>query len=86
MSGFNADAYWARVEYKKFVIQLESGPRRKPQSETRYVSAKTQERAVKCAKDDTFMTRPRVVAVRLATPRDLGCAPAPESWAVEVSA
>lgn len=80
VNGFDAGAYWAQREWKKWVVYLESGPRRKPQRETRYICARTRERAVICAKDDTFMARPRVVGVRLATPRDLGCVPAPESF------
>lgn len=77
MSDFDADAYWASREWKKWVVDLESGPRRKPRRETRYICARTHERAVACAKGETFMTRPRVVWVRLATPRDLGCVPGP---------
>lgn len=77
VNGFDAAAYWAHREFKKFVVSMESGPRRKPQRETRYVCARTSERAEVCAKAQSFMSSPRVVDIRLATPRDLGCIVSP---------
>lgn len=80
MSDFDAGAYWAPREWKKWLVLLETGPRSEVRRETQYIGARTSERAVICAKEHTFMTKPRVVLVRLATPRDLGCVPAPESF------
>lgn len=74
MSPQDAATYWAGREFKKFVVELESGPKNKPEREVKYVRARTREGAIRCARANAFRIKsPRRVSCRLATAFDLGC-------------
>lgn len=77
MNDFDATAYWSGREFKKWVVQLESGPRRRPDRDTKYIRARTSDGAIRTARRETSLKRPRVTLVSLATPRDLGCEACP---------
>lgn len=74
MSPQDAVTYWAQREFKKFVVELERGPKRKPEREVKYVRSRDRDGAIRCARANAFRIKsPSRVSCRLATAFDLGC-------------
>jgi hypothetical protein len=76
----DAEAYWRDKEWKKWAVEVAAGPARRPTfARTLYVGARTQERAIECAKQNLTAKPPRGArfSARLAGPRELGALPAP---------
>lgn len=74
MNQDEANAFWAPREFKKYVVTLERGPKRKPLREVKYVGAKKSAQAIDCAKRNAYVVKnPSRVFCRLATSHDLGC-------------
>lgn len=71
-------AHWTGRTRKKWVVTLEAGRSSARKSEVKYVAARDEAGAKRVALDETFLERAKVTAVRLATPEDLGCVPAPQ--------
>lgn len=80
----DAAAFWSGKEWKKWAVDVQAGPARRPTfSRTLYVGARTEERAIACAKENLPTKPPRGArfSARLAGPRELGCMPAnPALW------
>lgn len=75
IDGFDAEAFGAGHEYKKWVVYLTKGSGKKAVTDKVIVQARTEERAIKCAMANS-MLKGRVGAfARLARPSDLGCKP-----------
>jgi hypothetical protein len=69
-----ANLYWADRHFKKFVVVLERGPKRKPEREVKYVAARNGSTAIATARANAFHVKsPSRVSCRLATAFDLGC-------------
>ena len=70
---FDAEAYWRDKPFKKWVVYLEKGSRKKSDSRIMYIQARNKERAITCAKQHCVLTGRIIGRARLATPSDLGC-------------
>ena len=71
---FDPDAYWARREFKKWVVFLKNKSRQKGRvSDIKLVRARTSAGAIKTAKANSFLKGRLICNARLATPSDLGC-------------
>lgn len=72
---FDAEAYWADKETKKWVVFIQNRARQKKDKVTdiKIVGARTKTGAVKTARANSFMRGRVVCSARLATPADLGC-------------
>ncbi len=74
---FNAEEFWATREKKSWVVYLRQivreGRKKRELFDTKYVTAKTKEGAIRTAKFHSSLTRPVCSHARLATPADLGC-------------
>ena len=71
---FDPEAYWARREFKKWVVFLKNKSRqRKGISDIKIVRARTSVGAIKTAKANSSLRGRLICTARLATPSDLGC-------------
>jgi hypothetical protein len=75
IDGFDAEAYWATREFKKWVVCLTKGNGKKAQRDYIIVQARTEEKAIKCAKRHTMLKGNVGAFAWLARPGDLGCRP-----------
>jgi len=73
IDGFDAEAYWATRKYKKWVVYLQKGNGKKAQKDMFIIQARTEERAIKCAKNHSLLKGCVHGSARLARPSDLGC-------------
>jgi hypothetical protein len=73
LDGFDAEAYWAGREHKKWVITLERGSGKKSVRDRILVSARTEDRAIATARKHSLLTGRVYATARLAHPWDLGC-------------
>lgn len=72
----DAAAYWEDKEWKKWAVEVQAGPARRPTfKRTIYVGARTCERAIEVAQANMPVKPPRGARfhARLAGPRELGC-------------
>ena len=67
---FDAEKYWSDKKTKKWVVKLHAS---RGQPETKYVCARTKERAVTTAINNSLLKGNVRGSARLATPLDLGC-------------
>jgi hypothetical protein len=74
-SGFDAIAYWSRFEFKKWTVELRTTTGRESLIKTIYVRARSRQGAERTARHNANIRSKFSVVARLATPRDLGCAP-----------
>lgn len=74
LSGFDAEAYWRDKKFKKWVVHLSvrSG-KKKEERQIVNVQARTEERAIECAKRHSLLKGRVYGRAWLATPADLGC-------------
>jgi len=74
---FDAEAYWGRFIYKKWVVELilsvKQGGIQKQERDVKYVRAKTEEGAIATARKHSTLTGRISARCRLAHPEDLGC-------------
>lgn len=69
---FDAEAYWGSRPYKCFVVTLESGRGRNLKRDRFNIRAKTEDRAIACAKRNSLLKGKISAFARLARPADLG--------------
>lgn len=70
---FNAEQYQSQYDSKKWVVVLTKHiRRRKPETDIKYVGAKTRDGAVLTAREHSLLRGSVTARARLATPEDLG--------------
>lgn len=79
MEAFDADAFWARHDVKKWVVILTwrdhtvASRSQRDRRDTKYVGARTMDGALRTARHYSHAPRHAGAYARLATPSDLGC-------------
>ena len=72
---FDEEAFWAKFEFKKWVVILSSGSGKKEKQDRHIIQARTKERAIACAKRHSLLKGRIDGTAWLARPSDLGCTP-----------
>lgn len=77
----DAERYWRGREWKKYAVDVAAGPVRRPTfRQTYYAHCRSAERAVAAVKREAIgLPASARFNVRLAGPRELGCAPSAKS-------